>query len=167
MKDRIAETARVLQKRGRRARVRLEGGGTCRKCGLAALGLCKPGGTGMVFDVLDEKGAEVGDVVRLGLGAGPHAMDYLLAYILPLAGLTAGTFLGWALSLRWGFEWLEAAGGVLGLALCLPLTLRRLRGLDRANRMHIASIVREVPDFEPERAGFSEGRDYMRAFRNA
>ncbi len=39
--------------------------------------------------------------------------------------------------------------------------------LDKTNGMSIRSIVREIPDFAPEEAGFPEDQDYMRALGGA
>jgi positive regulator of sigma E activity len=167
MKDRVAEKALVLTAQDGMARVRLVGGQSCRKCGLAAMGLCKPGGTGMVYEVTNGLGAAAGDTVKLGLDTGIHAKGYLLAYVLPLAMLVLGSLAGWALSAWTGIGGLEAVLGVLSLGGGLLYSLRRLSALDSSGRMYVKSVVRDVPDFDPQEAGSAEGQDYLRAYRQA
>jgi positive regulator of sigma E activity len=165
MKDRVAEKALVLKTEDGTARVRMVGGEACRKCGLAAMGLCKPGGTGMVYDVTNDAGAEAGDTVMLGLNSSLHARGYWLAYVLPLALLVLGSLAGWWLANLTGIDGLEVPLGVTSLGGGLFYSLRRLYALDKTGRMYVKSVVREVPEFEPEEAGSAEGYDYLRAYR--
>ncbi len=164
MKDRIAQTARVTEVFGGRARVRLEGGETCRKCGLAAMGLCKPGGTGMGYEVVNAKGAKRGDRVRLGLDSRVHLKGYLFAYMLPLFSFVAGSIGGWALSNYSGINGLEVLTGTSALIVSIVFSLRKLRALDRTETMYVERIVHEVPDFKLNPETGPEGYDYLRAF---
>jgi len=165
MKDRIAEKALVLKAEGHTAKVRLVGGEACRKCGLATMGLCKPGGTGMVYEVTNDIGAGAGDMVKLGLNAGIHAKGYFLAYVMPLALFAAGSFGGWLISEKTGIGGMDALLAVLALCCGLAFSIRMLARLDRVGRMFIKSIVNDVPDFDPTEAGSAEGLDYLRAYR--
>lgn len=165
MKSSIAETGRVMQTDGASALVRLEGGSKCRKCGMAAMGLCKPGGTGMLVRVKDPVGAAKGDVVRLGLDRDVHLRGYFFAYMLPLLSFVAGAFIGHFISLASGLKGLDVVTGFVLLALSLVLAVRKIKALDRAEQMYIRQVVREVPEFEAEGAMGPEGLEYLNAYR--
>jgi positive regulator of sigma E activity len=167
MKTPIAETARVLETRGETALVRLEGGRTCRKCGLAAIGLCKPGGTGMEVRVENRAGASPGDSVRLALKRGAHWRGYFLAYLLPLASFVAGAFAGDALSAAAGVTGLDVVSAFSFYGLTLMYSLRKMRALEGAERMYISRVVRDVPDFHWQDASGAEAVDYLQAFKDA
>ncbi|GAB4390202.1 MAG: hypothetical protein Kow0025_20600 [Thermodesulfovibrionales bacterium] len=166
MRDRISETARVIEARGGEAVVRLLGGQSCRKCGLAAIGLCKPGGTGMELRVENRLGASPGDVVKLGLDAGAKRRGYFFAYTLPLvcftAGAMAGHLAGQAAGL--GGQWLTTLAAFLALLGGLPFSINKLRGLDSSERMYVSSIVKDVPDFHLQAGDSPEGAHYLEAY---
>ncbi|MEJ2183262.1 MAG: SoxR reducing system RseC family protein [Nitrospirota bacterium] len=162
MKDRIAEKALVLGTEGGEAEVRLVGGAACRKCGMARMGLCKPGGTGMLVRAENRAGAAAGDMVTLGIAEGVRWRGYALAYMLPLLGLLGGAAAGAWLGARAGVPGLETPGAFFFLALALALSLRRLSTMDRTEQMFVSRIVRDVPDFHWDHA--SEGEDYLRAY---
>lgn len=165
MKDRISETARVTETSGKEAVVRLLGGESCRKCGLAAIGLCKPGGTGMVLRVENRLGAARGDVVRLGLDPGAKRRGYFFAYTLPLLCFAAGAFAGYLVTAATGLGGLDAALAFVSLLASLPLSIRKLRGLDASERMYVSRIVRDVPDFHWQGGDTPEGAYYLEAYR--
>jgi sigma-E factor negative regulatory protein RseC len=165
MKSLIADRGRVMGTDGSSAIVRLEGGAKCRKCGMAAIGLCKPGGTGMLVRVENPLGAEKGDVVKMALDRGVHLRGYFFAYMLPLLSFVAGAFVGHLASLASGLGGLDAPAAFLLLGLSLVLSVRKIRALDRSERMYIRQVVREVPEFEAQGASSPEGLEYLRAYR--
>lgn len=165
MKSLIAEAGRVMQTDGASALVRLEGGAKCRKCGMAAIGLCKPGGTGMLVKVKNPIGADKGDVVRLGLDRGVHLRGYFFAYMLPVLSFVAGAFIGHFISLASGLKGLDVAFGFVLLTMSLVLAVRKIQALDRAEQMYIRQVVREVPEFEAEGVMSPEGLEYLNAYR--
>ncbi len=161
----IVETGRVVETSDGIALVRIEQGRSCRGCGMAKLGLCRPGGAGMLIEVENPVGAVKGDRVMIGLGRRVHLKGYFIIYILPLFVMTLGTFAGYVASSATGIGWLEAAGGFSGLAASLAFSLRRMQALDRAERMYIRRIVRDVPEFDADAMPGAEGADYLAGFR--
>lgn len=164
MKSLIADRGRVMGTEGSSALVRLEGGAKCRKCGMAAIGLCKPGGTGMLVSVENPLGAGRGDVVRIGLDRGVHLRGYFFAYMLPLLSFVAGAFAGRLASLASGINGLDAPAAFLLLAMSLLHSIRKIKELDRSKRMYIRQVLRDVPEFEAQGAMSPEGLQYLRAY---
>ena len=66
MKPSIPDIGTVIRLEGESAVVRMKGDGSCKKCGVAALGLCR-GGLMQVLTVRNSKRARVGDSVKIGL----------------------------------------------------------------------------------------------------
>lgn len=162
--NRIAEKALVISTSENKARVRLVGGEACRRCGMAEMGLCRPGGTGMEFDVINAIRANQGDMVTLGLEKNTHTLGYAAAYALPVIGLLSGAITGFLLDERTGIGWLEMAGAGIGLSMSLASSLVCLRKMDGASNMHISRILRDVPDFDQCAPAHAESDDYIRAF---
>ncbi|NOZ25001.1 MAG: SoxR reducing system RseC family protein [Nitrospirae bacterium] len=161
----IVETGRVVETRDGMAFVRIEQGRSCRGCGMAALGLCRPGGAGMLLKVENPAGAVKGDRVMIGLGKRVHLKGYFIIYILPVVMMMLGTIAGYLASGATGIGGLEAAGGFAGLAASLFFSLRKMQALDRAERMYIRRIVRDVPEFDSDAmTGGAEGADYLSGF---
>lgn len=163
MKDRIAENARVIRSGKGMAHVRLEGGETCRKCGMAAMGLCKPGGTGMEMTVRDPLGTKPGDLVRLGIDPVAERRGYIAAYGLPLFCFVLGSFGGWWAGSALGLPGIDVGLGVASLGGGLLAGRRTLRRLQGSARMHITRTVTDVPDFDPLTCG-PEETDYLNAW---
>jgi positive regulator of sigma E activity len=165
MKSLIADRGRVMGTEGSSALVRLEGGAKCRKCGMAAIGLCKPGGTGMLVRVENPVGADKGDVVRMGLDRGVHLRGYFFAYMLPLLSFVAGAFAGRLASLATGLRGLDVPTAFLLLSLSLVHAIRKIKVLDSSERLYIRQVIREVPEFDSQGAMSPEGLEYLRAYR--
>lgn len=159
MKDRISERALVIKTEGGQARVRLVGGESCKRCGLAAIGLCKPGGTGMEFDVRNDLSAEAGEVVTLGIDPTARATGMAAAYGLPLGAFVLGALLAHVAGIP---AW-DVALAFIGLVCSLPFSHRILKDLDRVEHMRIERIVRGVPEFCPEAPASDEARRYLGA----
>lgn len=144
MKDRIAEAGIVVGVEGGQARVRLVGGEACRKCGMAALGLCKPGGTGMVVWATDTQGVGIGDRVTLKLNQGAQWQGYAHVYLIPLALFVLGAGVGHMWGQRAGMEYLDVLAAFGGLAVGLPLAHRKLKAMQRSERMEIDRVIERL-----------------------
>ncbi len=166
MKTNIVETGVVIEKAGGTARVLLGKGQSCRKCGLAKLGLCRPGGANMIFTVEDRPDVRVGDTVMLGLKRDVHRKGYVLGFILPLVGFVMSAIPGYLISSATGISNLEVLTGFIGLSLSLLYSLKKLNKLDKTERMHIKRILsddRRVDVNYPNQ----EGEEYLRHFERA
>ncbi len=166
MKTNIVETGTVIHTEGGIARVRLGKGTSCKGCGMAKLGLCRPGGAGMLLEVENSVNARVGDVVTIGLKRETHIKGYFLAFILPLSMLVVSTIAGYVLAVYMGLKGAEVIAGFLGLAITLFFSLRRLNEMDRSERMYIKRIIKDVPDFSGEVNIGAEGGDYLKGFQD-
>jgi positive regulator of sigma E activity len=160
MKTNIVETGIVIEKDGSTARVLLGKGQSCKGCGMAKMGLCRPGGANMIFTVEDNPEARVGDKVILGLRKDVHRKGYFIAYILPLIAFVISALAGYMISAHTGLQGLEVITGFIGLALSILYSLKRLQKMDQTERMHIRQVLREA--MQSEEAGLSpEGIDYL------
>jgi sigma-E factor negative regulatory protein RseC len=137
----IVETGTVIARDGDTVRVIIDQGESCRKCGNAALGLCKPGGAGMVLDVENILGAGIGDVVKIGIDKDVQNRGYALAYVVPLMFLVLGTVIGHLLGGFYHVTFLDAVMGFLFLGVSLYFSLRAINAMDRSQRMHVKEIV--------------------------
>jgi positive regulator of sigma E activity len=82
MKPSIPDTGMVIRLERENAVIRMKGDGSCGKCGVAALGLCR-GGLMQVLTVKNTERARVGDTVKIGLVQGVQFKGYVLAYVIP------------------------------------------------------------------------------------
>lgn len=166
MKTNIVETGIVVEKGDGTARVLLGKGQSCRKCGLAKLGLCRPGGANMIFTVEDRPDVKVGDTVMLGLKKDVQRKGYVLGFILPLAGFVISAIPGYLISYFTGIGNLEVLTGFIGLSLSLLFSLKKLNKLDKTERMHIKRIL--STDRRMEKTYLSqEGEEYLRYYERA
>jgi positive regulator of sigma E activity len=161
MKTSIIETGTVIETRGMMASVRIDHGYSCRGCGMGKLGLCKPGGAGMVIEVENREGAHKGDRVTIGLQQGAQLKGYFFAYMLPIVVLAGGTAAGYALSSVTGIRGLDVISGFAGLAAVLWYSLKKVRDLDQSRRMHIKRVLQDVPEFYAQGGHSSEAIDYL------
>jgi sigma-E factor negative regulatory protein RseC len=142
----IVETGTVIARGGDTVRVIIDKGESCRKCGNAALGLCKPGGAGMVLDVENGMGAEVGDVIKIGIDKDVQNRGYFLAFIVPLISLVLGTVIGHLLGGFFHTALPDAVVGFLFLGVSLYFSLGAINKMDRTERMHVKEILdRKAP----------------------
>ncbi len=165
MKTNIVETGIVIEKDGSTARVLLGKGRSCKGCGMAKMGLCRPGGANMIFTVEDNPEARVGDRVILGLRKDLHRKGYFIAYIFPLIIFVISALTGYMISAYTGLDGIEVITGFTGLALSILYSLNRLQRMDQTERMHIRQVLREST--QSEETGLSpEGIDYLKSYRS-
>jgi len=74
--------------------VRLTAEASCRKCGLAALGLCKSGGAGYELEATCTIPVRMGQKVKVVRGGSGYADGGFMGYGLPATCLLAGALVG-------------------------------------------------------------------------
>ncbi len=164
MKTNVVEYGTVVETKGALAKVILDKGTSCRKCGMAALGLCKPGGSGLMVEVDNPLGAKIGDRVKLGLKKQVHRKGYILAFILPLLGFVISALTGYIFSRAMGGPALEVPVGLIGLGGSIYVGLRKLKKMDNQEKLHIEKILAGQVDMDPEAYYNSESMDYLQRF---
>lgn len=164
MKTPIVETGKVVKTENGLARVQIGEGSSCKGCGMAELGLCKPGGSGMLLEVMNGPGARKGDTVTIGLDQKTHLKGYFLAFILPLALLITGAAVGHLMTRLTGITGLDVIAGFLFLTVTTVFSLKGVQKLDRTRKMHVRKIIRDVPEFQWKEDYGAEGRDYLKGF---
>lgn len=155
----LAETAKVISTNGRMATVRIEGGSTCRRCGLAAMGLCRAGAEGMKIEVENPLSAKIGDIVMLGLQKRAKTIGFFYVYGLPIIVF----FIAAVAGLYIGGEGIAVAVPFLALGLSLWFSIKKIRRMEQSERLFIKRIV-SGEEFAPETALTPEGADYLRAY---
>jgi positive regulator of sigma E activity len=140
MKPGIPEIGTVIRLEGDHAVIRMKGDGSCRKCGVAAAGLCT-GGLMQVLTVKNSKRARVGDSVKIGLVQRVQFKGYVLAYVIPSAALVFGAVGGHFLGTYAGFPSLDVIGGFFSLIVASFFALRRLKRLDSSSSIEIVSVL--------------------------
>lgn len=140
MKASIPDTGTVIRLEGGNAVISMLGDASCRKCGAAAIGLCK-GGMMQVLTVRNPSHARVGDRVKIRLVQRVQLTGYLLAYVIPAAafllGIAAGHYLGSVL----GFPPLDILSGFASLIVAASFSLRRLKRLDSDSSIEITNVL--------------------------
>jgi len=164
VKTPVIETGTVLRTDGDTALVITDRGSSCRGCGMGKLGLCRPGGSGMLLKVSNTLGAAGGDRVVVGLEQKIHFRGYFIAYLLPLLILVASTLSGYMASKLLGIGGLDIVAGLGGLTLTVIYSLKKMKNMDRQQRLHIKRIINDTGDFCWEENLGAEGRDYMARF---
>ncbi len=149
MKPTIPETGTVLRIEGEKAVVLLKGGTSCKGCGNAKMGLCRPAGQSMQITVLNSAGAKAGEVVSIGIGKEVQRSGYLLAYIIPLVSLLAGSMLGHIAGNYISLPFLDAVAAFVALVAGSAYALSSLKRLDQSS-MLIAKQVMKEPIFDPD-----------------
>ena len=140
MKPSIPDMGTVIRLEGESAVLRMKHEGSCAKCGAAALGMCK-GGLMQELTVGNEKGARVGDTVRIGLVQRVQYAGYLLAYAVPAAALLLGMAVGSFLGAYLGFPALDIIAGFASMIVLSYFSLKRLRRLDAASSIEIVTVL--------------------------
>jgi len=163
MKTNIVEFGTVIEKKDNIATVVLDKGTSCRKCGMAALGLCKPGGSGLIVKVEDSLNTKVGDRVKLGLKSQIHFKGYLLAFIVPLAGFVISAILGYILGVLLKISSLEVPLGLVGLVLSSYLSFKALKKMDKIEKMHIERII-SIEEINNETFLNPESSEYLKRY---
>lgn len=139
MKPSISDTGTVIRLEGEQAVVRMKHEGSCRKCGAAAIGLCK-GGLMQELTVRNSKRAGVGDTVKIGLVQGVQYRGYVLAYAIPAAALVFGAAGGHVLGAYAGFPALDIIAGFSSLIAASLFSLRRLKRLNSTSSIEIVDV---------------------------
>ena len=140
MKTSIPDSGTVTRLDGENAMVRMKHDGSCRKCGAAALGLCK-GGLMQELTVRNPLQARVGDTVKIGLERRVHYRGYVLAYVVPAVAFLCGAVAGHYLGAAAGFSPLEVIGGFSSLIVISFFSFRRLRRLDASHAIEIVHVA--------------------------
>lgn len=140
MKPTIPEIGTVIRLEGGRAVISMKHEGSCRKCGAAAIGLCK-GGLMQELTVRNSKQARVGDTVKIGLEQGIQYRGFFLAYVIPAAALIMGMAGGHFLGAYTGHPALDIIAGFTSLIVISLYSVRRLKRLDAASSIEIVQIL--------------------------
>lgn len=151
MKPAIPDTGTIIRLEGENAVIRMKHEGSCRKCGAAAIGLCK-GGLMQELAARNVKQARVGDVVKIGLVQGVQLRGYLLAYVIPAAALVFGSAAGQFLGAYAGFPHLDIIAGMASLFAASFFSLRQLRRLDSASSIEIVDVLSDTREPAPSGA---------------
>ncbi len=140
MKPSVIETGRVINIENDTAKVMIDKGESCKGCGIGKIGLCKPGGSGMIMEVKNLLGAEMGDRVQIGIDKGLHRKGYFILYILPLLSLFLGTVIGQIINNIFEVSSFEVILGFMFLCLSLVFSLKKIHRLDKTEKMFIKTI---------------------------
>ncbi len=141
MKPTIPETGTVISFGEGEATVLLEGGGHCKGCGAGKIGLCRPGGRSMLLRVNNDAGAQVGDVVVIGIDREVRIRGFFLAYIIPIIFFITGAVIGHIAGEYLGIAFLDVPAGFLSLTITSFFTFYKLRRLDLTSVMTIKKVV--------------------------
>lgn len=149
MKPTIPETGRVIRLEGETAIVLLQGGESCKGCGMGKLGLCKPSGHIPVLTVINTANARVGDTITIGLARKTQMKGFLLAFVVPLACFLVGSFAGYGLGKVLSLPFLEVLSGFAALVTGSWFSLGKLRKLDSSPSMVAEkNLSANIPDGE-------------------
>jgi positive regulator of sigma E activity len=140
MKPSIPDSGTVISLEGDNAVVRMKHDGSCRKCGAAAIGLCK-GGLMQELTVRNSMRARTGDTVKIGLVRRVQYKGYVLAYAVPAVGFLFGAMAGHFLGTYTGFPPLDIIGGFFSLIGVSFISFGRLKRLDSANSIEIVQVL--------------------------
>lgn len=141
MKPSVPETGMVVSIEDGMAHIVLQSGDSCRGCGAAKMGLCKPAGNQSVLTAKNTADAVAGDIVKIELDAGIQTKGYLLAFIIPLFSLIAGAVAGNILSGYLSFPALDIVAGFAALIIASLYSLMRLKRLNASSMMVIKKII--------------------------
>jgi len=139
MKPTIPDTGTIIRLEGENAVIRLNHDGSCRKCGAAAIGLCK-GALLQELTVRNSQRARVGDIVKIGLVQGIQYKGYVLAYVIPSASLVFGAAGGHFLGTHAGFPPMDIIGGFVSMIVVSFFSFRQLKRLDSSHAIEIVCI---------------------------
>ena len=141
MKPTIPETGTVIKLENDMAVIMLNSNGSCKGCGAATMGLCRPAGNMSVLEAKNTLNAVVGDTVKIGLDKRVQRRGFFLAYIVPVVSFMAGSLAGMMLGRVFPVPSLEIITGFSSLLLSSLYAFRMLKRLDAASFMTIKEIV--------------------------
>jgi positive regulator of sigma E activity len=139
MKPTIPDTGTVIRLEGEKAVIRMKHEGSCRKCGAAAIGLCK-GGIMQELTVKNSKRARIGDTVKIGLVQGVQYRGFFLAYVIPAVALMFGIVGGHFLGTYIGFPVMDIIAGFASMIVVSFFSLRLLKRLDSTSSIEIVHV---------------------------
>jgi positive regulator of sigma E activity len=157
MKPTIPDTGTVIRLDGEKAVIRMKHEGSCRKCGAAAIGLCK-GGLMRELTVINSKRARVGDTVKIGLLQGVQYRGFFLAYVIPAAALIFGIVGGHFLGVYTGIPAMDITAGFASMIAVLLFSLKRLKRLDSTSSIEIVHVHSDPwkPSFRSDEESISD-----------
>jgi positive regulator of sigma E activity len=141
MKPEIPEMGRVLEIDKETAFIQLRPVASCKGCGAAAIGLCKPTGGVSTITAKNAINAAPGDTVRVTLDKAARRKGFLFAYPLPVACFVGGSLIGYVVDVRFFLESLDVIGGFSLLLISSFFSFRRLSRLDKSSSLTIKEIV--------------------------
>lgn len=141
MKPTVPETGQVIRVDKDIAVVVLQAGKSCKGCGAAELGLCKPSGDISTLTVRNSAGAVVGNTVKVGFTGNVQARGFLFAFIIPFLSFIAGSIFGYIAGKKLGIPSFEVAAGFISLVVASLFSFRRLKRLDGSQKMAITGVV--------------------------
>ncbi len=141
MKPTIPETGRVIKLDGDRAVVLLHAAKSCKGCGAAAIGLCKPSGGISTLIVKNTRHARLGDTVTVSLDRSVQWRGFLLAYGVPILSFLMGTVLGHIAEAHIPVSSLDVLSGFAFLIGSAALSFRKLKHLDKSSSLVIKHVV--------------------------
>ncbi len=145
MKDAVIETGRVIKTDGVTATVMIDKGAACKGCGKGQMGMCNPGGSGMVMEVNNTLNATVNDIVTVGIDSSVQKKGYLLLYLLPTFNFMLGAVIGYILKHTFNISYLDVASGFLSLIVTLFFSFKWLRKMEKTEKLFIKSVVKSTP----------------------
>jgi len=137
MKPEIAENGTVIRLDGGNAVIMLQGSGSCKGCGAAKMGLCKPNGGVSVVNAKNLPGAQIGDTVKVGIDRAVRLRGYSYAFFIPLFSFLAGALAGYFT----GLSELDVIGGFAAFILSSFFSLKKLRLLDKSASLVITKVI--------------------------
>lgn len=143
MKPSIPEIGTIIRMEGDTAIILLQGGEHCEGCGAGKLGLCKPSGNAGLLKARNNLNASVGDKVKVALAVDVQTSGYLLAFVIPVISLVAGTLAGHLAGQQFSIPYLEVITGFAALAITLFFTLRKLKRLDSSYTLTVSEILQD------------------------
>ena len=138
----MEEVGKVVYISGEQATVAIESKGACGHC--AAKTACSPSGDKMYTEAINERGAKVGDTVRMEMNPGTAILSAFLIFFLPIVAFGIGFAI---LNLITENDNIGVLGGI-GLSVVYFLFLRKLnQKLSKGRKFKpiVTEIVKEFP----------------------
>ncbi|MCG6551701.1 MAG: SoxR reducing system RseC family protein [Candidatus Magnetominusculus sp. LBB02] len=140
----VIEKGRVIKTDGVTATVMIDKGASCKGCGKGQMGMCNPGGSGMVMEVYNTLSAEVNDIVTIGIGQGIQNRGYLLLYGLPTFNFMLGSLIGYVLKYTYNISYLDVLTGFIFLIATLLFSFRWLSKMEKTQKLFIKTVERSA-----------------------
>lgn len=138
------ETGWIVETKGGQAVVRIARNSACAQCGACQLGCHQDE---MLLTIPNRLNGEPGDAVELELSSNQVLKASAITYLIPLAALIFGVFLGYRLAPQWGMD-PDLLGGGLGLFLTIG-SFFGIRGMER--------LLKQGNQFSPQMVKIYKG----------